>query len=123
MCLLCGDPTHIPSSDQSGSGSPSSANPPTLSLNQVIAQLRTSWGGSSENDTYPFGPSPITYAILTSAPQDSSPENSGWIAMTALMASRAAEAFELWDDLIPVSLNRYSGNPPANASLIQFGYS
>jgi len=98
-------------------------SPPVFTLDQVIAQLRTSWGGASENNTYPFATSPILYAILTSPPADSSPENAGWVAMSALMAARAAEAFELWDDLIPVSLNPYAGNPPANANIIQFGYS
>ena len=39
------------------------------------------------------------------------------------MPSCAAEAFELWDDLLPVSLNPYPGNPPANTTIIQFGYS
>ena len=77
-------------------------SPPVFTLDQVIAQLRTSWGGASENNTYPFATSPILYAILTSPPADSSPENAGWVAMSALMTARAAEVFELWDDLIPV---------------------
>jgi serralysin len=97
--------------------------PVSFTLSQVIQQLRTSWGGFAENNTYPFVGNPISYAILTAAPLDSSPENTGWQAMSTLMANRAAEAFELWDDLIAVSLNRYSSNPPANANLIQFGYS
>src|SRR5262249_5860177 len=62
--------------------------------------------------------------ILTSAPNDpSTPEKAGFQAMTPLMAARAAEAFELWDDLISINLTQYSGNPPAGAAVIQFGYS
>jgi len=98
-------------------------SPPVFTLDQAIGQLRTSWGGNFENATFPFTASPIYYSILTSPPADSSPENAGWVAMSALMAARAAEAFELWDDLIPVTLNPYPGNPPANANIIQFGYS
>ena len=124
MCLLCGDSTHIlgeNSAEQTGASA--AANPPAFNLTQIIAQLQTSWGGQWENNTYPFGPSPIQYAVMTATPLDNSPENSGFEPITALMAARAAEAFELWDDLVAVSMNPYSGNPPANAQIIQFAYS
>src|SRR5689334_13532357 len=78
-----------------------SSAPAAASLTSIITQLRTSWSGSAENDTYPLYGSNVQYAILTSAPlEPNTPENSGWTTMTALMVSRAAEAFELWDDLI-----------------------
>src|SRR5262249_4421841 len=120
------NPSHVPgtfAADVPIDGPTSMSAPPVFSLNQVIAQLRTSWGGASENNTYPFATSTIYYKVLTSPPSDSSPENAGWVAMSALMAARAGEAFALWGDLIPFSILPYSGNPPANADIIQFGYS
>src|SRR5262245_9885794 len=109
MCLLCGNPGHIPASSDEAEpiSGPISDAAPVYNLNQVIAQLRTSWGGSSENSTFPFLGSTIYYAALSSAPLDSSPENSGWLAMSPTMVTHANEAFELWDDLIPVSMSPY----------------
>ncbi|MEC9343235.1 MAG: M10 family metallopeptidase C-terminal domain-containing protein, partial [Pseudomonadota bacterium] len=101
----------------------SSGAPPSFDIDDIVTQLRTSWGGSWENATFPLHSGTIYYAILTSSPKDSSPENAGFQAMTTRMASRAEEAFELWDDLIAKDLFRYSGNPPASAAVVQFAYS
>ncbi len=97
--------------------------PAVFDLDDIIVQLRTSWGGDAENATFPLYSNTFYYALLTSAPNDSSPENAGWQALTSLMEARAAEAFELWDDLIPRNLIQYLGSPPADAPVIQFAYS
>lgn len=126
MCSICGNAFHIPTTAVSANAGPvpgPTSAAPSLDLAAIITQLRTSWGGQWENDTYPVYGTNIQYAILTSAPLDSSSENSGWQAMTDLMAARAAEAFEVWDDLIAINMTRYVGNPPAGAEVIQFGYS
>ncbi|PWB64642.1 MAG: hypothetical protein C3F17_06510 [Bradyrhizobiaceae bacterium] len=129
MCWLCGNSAHKEdairlSSDPIQIAGPSSAAPPSFGTTAIIKQLRTSWGGAFENDTYPVYNSTVYYALLASAPLDaSSPENSGWQALTALMVARAAEAFELWDDLISINLNQYPGNPPSGGAVIQFAYS
>jgi serralysin len=124
MCVLCGNPHHIAGvSDAAEPLDGPTSSAAVFSLTEIIAQLQTSWGGIAENNTYPFATNPIYYAALTSAPNDSSVENAGWVAMSALMAARAGEAFELWDDLIAANLNPYAGNPPADASIIQFAYS
>jgi serralysin len=123
MCSICGNAFHVPTVGAGGAVNGPTSGAPTFDLTAIIAQLRTSWGGAWENDTYPVSGANVQYALLTSAPLDSSPENSGWQALTALMVQRAAEAFELWDDLIAISLTQYSGNPPAGAQVIQFGYS
>jgi serralysin len=129
MCALCGQDGKAcagfvaTDAGVSLAVSAQAAAPPALDLDAIIEQLRTSWGGAAEGDTYPLRSANTQYAILTSAPLDSSPENPGWTAMTPLMAARAAEAFEAWDDLVPISLTPYAGNPPANAAVIQFGYS
>jgi serralysin len=126
MCSICGNAFHIPTTAVSANAGPvpgPTSAAPSLDLAAIITQLRTSWGGQWENDTYPVYGTNIQYAILTSAPLDSSSENSGWQAMTDLMAARATEAFEVWDDLIAINMTRYVGNPPAGAEVIQFGYS
>jgi serralysin len=127
MCLFCGNAFHVTTVQLDSDGSTSISGPISAAtpfdIAAIIQQLRTSWGGFSENNTYPLASTNVQYAILTSAPLDSSSENSGWQAMSALMVERAVEAFELWDDLVAISLTQYSGNPPAGASVIQFGYS
>jgi serralysin len=84
---------------------------PVFSLAQIVDQLRTSWSAGSTT-TYPFAGPNIVYSVLTgNAPLDSSPENTGWLQMSALMGQRAAEAFEVWDDLIAANLTQGSANP------------
>ena len=80
--------------------------PPVFSLDQIIHQLRTSWGGSAEGTTESWaGSGPINYYI-GGTPYSTAEEGAYKVTMTSLMVSRAVLAFELWDDLIPRDLNQ-----------------
>jgi hypothetical protein len=125
MCWLCTNDDHqLAQAFSSTVSAPAGAvSLPVLTLDAIVAQLRTSWGRSWENETYPRIGTTVAYAALTSTPNDPSPENGGFTAMTPLMAARAGEAFELWDDLVAIALTPYVGNPPAGAPIIQLAYS
>jgi hypothetical protein len=76
-----------------------------------VNQLTTSWGGASEGTTRTWPSSTILYSIATgtTSPNDfGGPESEGYNAamMTAWKAGKAVLAFELWDDLIAVNLDR-----------------
>ena len=111
----------LPSSDAaSGTLSAAAGAPPAFSLAQIIQQLQTQWGGAYEGTTEHWpGTGPIPYYIGGTPYASGSGEISYWTTMTALMTSRAALAFELWDDLIARDLN-----PAATAASaqIQFEY-
>src|SRR5262245_43517287 len=80
------------------------ATKPIFSLSQVTTQLRTQWGGSQEGHTWTWlGTSNITYSMPDSGPAGR-PESAGYVAMTTLMQDRARLAFELWDDVLAISL-------------------
>jgi serralysin len=97
-----------------------SAVKPILTLSEVATQLRTQWGGAQEGKTWTWlGTSNVSYSIPNSGPSGQS-ESAGYVAMTALMQDRARLAFELWDDVIAISLNESVNNPNAN---ITFNYS
>src|SRR5262245_37164452 len=94
--------------------------PPVLSLTQIIQQLQTQWGGPYEGTTEHWsGTGPISYTIGGTPYPSGSGEISYWTPMTALMTSRAALAFELWDDLIARDLTLAA---TAASSQIQFEY-
>ena len=116
-CSLCaGGPTLHAGDAVTGSAS---AAKPSLSLAQIQSQLRTQWGGSQEGHTWTWlGTSTVSYSINASVTGVS--EAAGLVQMTALMQDRARLAFELWDDVIALSLNESTNNPNAN---ITFNYS
>ena len=78
--------------------------PPTFTLPQIQTQLRTQWGGNQEGKTWTWlGTTNVTYSIDANVSGPS--EASGLVGMTTLMEDRARLAFELWDDLIALSLD------------------
>ncbi|MEZ5774724.1 MAG: M10 family metallopeptidase C-terminal domain-containing protein [Hyphomicrobiaceae bacterium] len=81
---------------------------PVYTLNQIIARMDTGrwWDASS-----------VTYAMPGSSPYGGG-EGVGFEPMTSHMKAMAAEAFELWDDLVPIDLDRRSSGGD-----ISFGYS
>ena len=97
------------------------ATKPVYAEEDVVAALTTmggrygsvAWNGNS-----------VSYSIGTGrlAPGHSQwdPEYDGYAAMSPTMKRAAAEAFELWDDLVAISLVELPGNPMAN---ITFNYS
>ena len=89
--------------DQAGQNWLPYAGKPTLTLNQIIEQLQTSWGGDHEGCHFQWGGTQVTYSI--SAP-------------TAGLTAFARDAFEMWDDLIAIDLNEVTG-PNAD---IDFAY-
>jgi peptidase M10/serralysin-like protein/VCBS repeat protein/matrixin len=94
--------------------------PSVFSLAQIIQQLQTQWGGSYEGTTESWaGTSPISYYIGSTPYSSGSGEIAYWTPMTALMTSRAALAFELWDDLIARDLIQAT---TAASAQIQFEY-
>jgi hypothetical protein len=118
--LGCEDYTGSDHSAANGSGSGLGA-PPAFSLNQIVQQLRTSWGGSYEGTTESWsGTGPINYYIGGTPYASGSGEAAYKTTMTSLMQSRATLAFELWDDLISRDLNQVSS---AAFGQIQFEYS
>ena len=94
--------------------------PGAFSLAQIIQQLRTQWGGSFEGSTLGWGGTgAIDYFIGGTPYSSGSGEITYKTGMTALMQTRAALAFELWDDLIARNLNQASS---AASAQIQFEY-
>ena len=93
-----------------------------MSLDQVVQQLRTQWGGSFEGTTLSWsGTSDIFYSIPLVTPFDSeSEENAHFIEnLSPLMQDRARLAFELWDDLIARDITEAGKTA---FSQIQFAY-
>lgn len=78
----------------------------SLPLPQIITQLQTSWGGAFEGSVRSWSSPSITYSILNLAPAPGSlvPEFVGGAPVTPTQVAFAAEAFELWDDLIAISM-------------------
>ncbi len=141
MCLLCGNPNHIPTVDSGGSDplipfnsdatdplvqGPTGDAAPTFTLAQIINQLQTQWGGTAESQgwTFSWAGSNITYSMPNATPTNVSgytpPEGGSHIvAMTPTMQATARMAFEMWDDLIAPSMTE-SASTGAN---IVFNYS
>jgi serralysin len=100
--------------DSGFSITPSILVKPMYFLPQIITQLTTSWGGMAEGTTRTWAGSTISYSIAGSlglAPDDfGGPEAEGYNAamMTAVKHDMAVQAFELWDDLVAVSLTETS---------------
>ncbi len=94
---------------------------PVYTKDQAIDALLTADG--SEGSAAWAQPT-ITYSIssgqlFTGQPGYSS-EYAGYVAMSAVKKAAAAEAFEMWDELIAVNLVQSNSNPNAN---ILFNYS
>ena len=109
----------IPPTGRAASPVLDAAAKPTLSLQGIIRQLTTSWGGG-ETDTRSWaGAGVIDYALPDAAPTNAPgvpPEAAGIVALTPYQKAQAALAFALWDDLIPQSLAE-SGSPSADIVL------
>lgn len=93
----------------------------SLPLPQIITQLQTSWGGAFEGRPRFWSSPSISYAILNLSPAPGSliPELVGGAPITPTQVSFAAEAFELWDDLIAISMTEVA----SSFASITFGYS
>lgn len=81
---------------------------PVYTLGQIIDRLDS--GQSWVSDSITFAMPGTAFGVDV--------ESTGWLDMTATMRDAAADAFELWDDLIARSLDRVDSG--AN---INFGYS
>jgi Ca2+-binding RTX toxin-like protein len=114
-CPLCAGQFAADDGTVTGGGSA----PPTFTLSQIQTQLRTQWGGSQEGKTWTWlGATNITYSIDANVGGVS--ESTGLVGMTTLMENRARLAFELWDDVVALSLTESPSNANAN---ITFNYS
>jgi hypothetical protein len=114
-----------PPPDDGGTGTTPAPPKPYFWLPQIINQLSTSWGGTDEGTTRTWAGSPILYSIANGAtsPNDfGGPESEGYdgAMMTAYKTGMAVLAFELWDDLIAVDLNRTTA---VTANIITMAYS
>jgi hypothetical protein len=117
--LGCEDNSGAGHSTADSSGSGVSA-PPAFSLNQIIQQLRTQWGGAWEGTTESWsGAGAINYYIGGAPYASGAGEIAYKTTMTSLMQGRAALAFELWDDLVARDFNQVSS---AAFGQIQFEY-
>lgn len=119
MCQICGQLSHVWNEGTATNFSPTSTTKPVATLNQAIYQLTTQWPSQEGYSRTWTGTSALTYSIPSTAPGAGSTEASGFKAMTPLMQAAAREAFELWDDVIAISLNE-STSPTAQ---ITFAYS
>ena len=81
---------------------------PVYSLSQIIDQI---------DSGVPWGTGAVTYSIPDFAPLGEA-EASGFVSMSAAQVGKAAEAFELWDDLMAKGLDRV-----ASDGQIGFSYS
>lgn len=94
---------------------------PIYSRNQVIDALMTSDGGqnsgawSSQTVTYSISTGPLSFGQ-----QYWESEYNGYVAMDSGMQGVAAEAFELWDEIVAIDLVQTTANAGAN---ITFNYS
>lgn len=92
---------------------------PIVSLSQATGYLTTQWPGQVGTTRSWIGTPTVSYALPSAAPAQGSPEAAGFKPMTAAMRAAAREAFELWDDLIAISLTETA---PSSAN-IGFAYS
>jgi Ca2+-binding RTX toxin-like protein len=92
---------------------------PALTLSQITTQLRTQWGGNQEGKTWSWLSNNVTYSMPDAGPAGEY-ESAGYVQMTALMKERAVLAFELWDDVVAISLAESVNNTNAD---ITFNYS
>jgi len=117
MCNACGHPDAIHyAADDAGSASISA--PPVVSVDQAIYQLTTQWVGA-EGTTRTWNKSVVYYSMPDTVPSYTSGEASGFRPMTAVQKDAARLSFELWDDLMAISLVE---NTSASAD-ITFAYS
>ena len=70
---------------------------PVYSLNQIINRIDggISWSGSN-----------VTFSIPSSSPTPGSPESAGFVPMSSVMKSQAAEAYGMWDDVMAIHLTK-----------------
>ena len=85
---------------------------PVFTDAQIVRALQTNWGGTAQGTLRIWPGSHVTYSIPAAAPHDvfgSSLETAGFIAPGSAdalsLSGMAALAFELWDDLIAISLD------------------
>lgn len=119
MCQICGmiEVGHTDSNVSTGAYTTTSSKP-VAGLSQAIQYLTTQWPGQvgygrSWSDTS------LSYSMPSSAPEAGSTEASGFKPMTAAMKAAAREAFELWDDLVAISLTETT----ATTADLTFAYS
>jgi serralysin len=93
--------------------------PPIFSLDQIIAQLQTSWGDHREGNYYKWMTTFVEYSLPDYRIPGTHNEGIGWQPLGHLQKELALEAFELWDDLIAINLEQN----PFNAPDITFAYS
>lgn len=98
-----------------------SAGPPVYDAAEIKYALTTSGGTTSSRA---WAGDTVTYSIGTGRLSPSSPEytfeHDGYVAMSPTMEAVAAEAFELWDDLIAIDLVERTND---NSADIGFNYS
>jgi hypothetical protein len=85
---------------------------PVFTAAQIVRALQTNWGGSDQGTLRSWTGPRVTYSVPTTAPFDvfgGSAETAGFTAPgkpgALTLSGMAALAFELWDDLIAISLD------------------
>ena len=122
-CSACLDEPARSTSDPESPDPPGqgTATMPVYSSDQVINALRTSDGAWA---SIAWAGDQVSYSIGTGALSPGQPEYSteysGYVVMSQAMEAAAAEAFELWDELIAIDLVENTDNPAAD---IVFNYS
>jgi serralysin len=110
------DGNDSPSFAGTSSGSVAYAAKPVYTPAQIAYQVQTSWGGAFEGAYEKWAATTIYYSIPTTAPLGRYGEATGFTQMTPYMQAQAAQAFELWDDLIAVNLVQIA-SPNAHITL------
>jgi Ca2+-binding RTX toxin-like protein len=123
-CPFCSDMRDDPQREMSAGAveeatGGADAAKPVLTLSEITTQLRTQWGGNQEGKTWSWLSNNVTYSMPDAGPAGEY-ESAGYVQMTPLMKERARLSFELWDDVVAISLTELVNNTNAD---ITFNYS
>lgn len=89
---------------------------PVFTNAEIVRALQTNWGGTQQGQLFGWAGPRVTYSVPATAPADlfgAAVEKAGFVAPDAVphastslsLSGMAAMAFELWDDLIAISLD------------------
>ncbi len=118
MCPCCAVESLSNEGDVGSNTQGASSTRAFYSDNQVVDQLTTNWNSNGLSLAWDQDVVSFTVSNLSAASGGS--EESGWMAMSAVMQDVAREAFALWDDLIAIDLVEAEGDANADMS---FNYS
>ena len=88
-----------------------------LTLPEIIIQLQTQWGGDDEGDIRAWLDTTLEYSLIEIPVPLLFDEWEGITAMTVKQEAFITDAFEMWDDLIAISLTPLAKNVSAQITV------